>query len=43
MHTGVQVFQKFYITDSRPKTTDSLPKDSLFEVLQLMPTVAQDL
>jgi len=38
-----EVFRKFYVTDSRPNTTNNLPKDDVFEVLELLPQIMKDI
>jgi phosphoribosylpyrophosphate synthetase len=40
---AMAVFEKFWVTNSIPSVTDKLPKDSCFEVLDLMPQIVIDL
>jgi len=37
------VFKKLYVTNSYPKTTNKLPAGQLFEVLDLVPQILDDL
>ena len=37
------IFHKFWITNSVPTTTDALPKDDVFEVLDILPAIMTDL
>lgn len=37
------VFHKFYITNSVPTVTSSLPEDDVFEIVDLLPQIVQDL
>jgi len=37
------VFEKFWVTNSIPTTTSALPKDDVFEVLDLLPQIVFDL
>ena len=37
------VFDKFYMTNSVANVTDHLPKDDVFEVLDLLPQIMTDL
>ncbi len=36
-------FDKFWVTNSIPITTNQLPKDDVFEVLDLIPLIEQDI
>eukprot|EP01039_Chlorochromonas_danica_P010566 gene10564-11707_t len=37
------VFERFFVTNSMPIVTNALPKDDVFEVLDLLPQVLEDL
>jgi phosphoribosylpyrophosphate synthetase len=37
------IFEKFFVTNSVPTITDNLPKDDVFEVLDLLPQILDDL
>lgn len=37
------VFERFFVTNSMPIVTNALPKDDVFEVLDLLPQVLDDL
>ena len=40
---NMAVFETFWVTNSIPSVTNRLPKDSCFEVLDLMPQIVNDL
>lgn len=37
------VFEKFFVSNSVPTVTSQLPKEDIFEVLDLMPQILNDL
>lgn len=37
------MFEKFYLTNSIPTTTDKLPKDDVYVVLDLVHRIKEDL
>lgn len=38
-----KLFQKFYVTNSNPAVSSTLPRDDIFDVLDIAPLVARDL